>query len=499
MLADTIAFQPNLVVHRPAVVGNKEFTDYCELLNRIDELLQRGDISCQFVRFHIDQVLEAKRRSQSNDKIELTPAELKRAVAYAIRALRCNIAGVLLGESFRGLSLRIAESSVLQEFCRVGDLVKVRVPGKSLLCEYRNQFPVEMIQEAIDSLCRKTTNSENCFELVDPLTTDEIYIDCTCLEGNIHFPVDWLLLRDAVRTIIKSILVIRGHGLHSRICAPKDFLRQVNIQCIAMSQCRRQKGAGKARKQILRRMKKISQVVEQHGHRYVSLLRERFEETELSEGEVAQIVKRLNTVLEQLPAAREQAHRRIIRGEQLANDEKILSFYDSDISVIKRGKTNAEVEFGNELFLAEQSDGLIVDWKLYRDQPPADSKKLPEVLDRLKSKQLSPNKLCADRGFFSAANGTLLEEHKITNFICPRAPTAITEAMKQEDFRLHQRRRGQTESRIGIVKNCFTGNPTSSRVFDYRERQVAWAILGHNLWVVARLPRAESEEDLEAA
>jgi len=499
MLADTIAFQPNLVVNRPSIVGNKEFTDYCGLLNRIDTILQRGEISGRFVQFHIDGVVEAKRRSQCNDKIELTRAELKRAAAYAARALRCNIAGVLLGESFRGLSMRIAESSVLQEFCQVGDLVKVQVPGKSVLCEYRNQFPVEMVQEAIDSLCWDATSSENCFELIDPLTTDEIYVDCTCLEGNIHFPVDWLLLRDAVRTIIKSILVIRRHGLRYRIANPKDFLRQINIQCIAMSQCRRKKGAAKARKQILRRMKKISQVVEQHGHRYVSLLRERFEETDLSEGETAQITKRLTTVLEQLPAAREQAHRRIIRGEQLANDEKIFSFYDKDISIIKRGKSNAEVEFGNELFLAEQADGLIVDWKLYRDQPPADNNKLPAVLDRLKSKQLCPEKLCADRGFFSKANSTLLEEQKITNFICPLAPIAITKAMEHDDFRFHQRRRGQTESRVGIVKNCFAGNPTSSRVFDYRERQVAWAILGHNLWIVARLPRAESEEDLEAA
>ena len=34
-----------------------------------------------------------------------------------------------------------------------------------------------------------------------------------CLKADIHFPVDWVLLRDGVRTLMKATLLIRKAGL----------------------------------------------------------------------------------------------------------------------------------------------------------------------------------------------------------------------------------------------------------------------------------------------
>lgn len=39
-------------------------------------------------------------------------------------------------------------------------------------------------------------------------------------------------------------------------------------------------------------------------------------------------------------------------------------FYDPDVQVIVRGKSGAEVEFGNKLWLGETREGLIVDYLL---------------------------------------------------------------------------------------------------------------------------------------
>ena len=51
------------------------------------------------------------------------------------------------------------------------------------------------------------------------------------------------------------------------------------------------------------------------------------------------------------------------------------------------------------------------------------------------------------------------------------------------------RRRAQTEGRIGVLKNVFLqrGVPRA-KGFANRELQAAWAVLSHNLWVVARMP-----------
>ena len=71
--------------------------------------------------------------------------------------------------------------------------------------------------------------------------------------------------------------------------------------------------------------------------------------------------------------------------------------------------------------------------------------------------------------------------------------------MQDEGFADIQRRRAQTEGRIGILKNVFLGPVLRNKGFESREREVAWAVLAHNLWVLARLLRAQEKERRKAA
>jgi len=38
------------------------------------------------------------------------------------------------------------------------------------------------------------------------------------------------------------------------------------------------------------------------------------------------------------------------------------------------------------------------------------------------------------------------------------------------------------------------GRPAREKGFEHRELAVGWAVLGHNLWVVARMARAAQQE-----
>ena len=73
---------------------------------------------------------------------------------------------------------------------------------------------------------------------------------------------------------------------------------------------------------------------------------------------------------------------RIIGGRRVATEEKILSLYDDQINVIKRGKAGAQVEFGNKLWLGETSEGLIVDHQFYQDNP-SDTALIKPAIERL--------------------------------------------------------------------------------------------------------------------
>ena len=101
-----------------------------------------------------------------------------------------------------------------------------------------------------------------------------------------------------------------------------------------------------------------------------------------------------------------------------------------DIHVLVRGKAGAELEFGNTLLLAEQRQGLIVDSKLIKDQAPADSKMVPDSLDRFEQVFGSPpDAMAGDHGFDSKHNRRRLEKDEVYNAICPRSVVDLRENM----------------------------------------------------------------------
>ena len=105
-------------------------------------------------------------------------------------------------------------------------------------------------------------------------------------------------------------------------------------------------------------------------------------------------------------------------------------------------------------------DGLIVDWQLYCESAPADTRQLPESLRRERAWGAGViRSLGADRGFISAANEALPASRNIYDGICPKSPARLKERMSEERFVQRQRRRSQTEGRVGIFKNGFLGRP----------------------------------------
>ena len=55
-----------------------------------------------------------------------------------------------------------------------------------------------------------------------------VWNDSTVVKANIHFPVDWVLLVDAVRTLMKATTLIRREGLKIRMNDPEIFRSKMN-------------------------------------------------------------------------------------------------------------------------------------------------------------------------------------------------------------------------------------------------------------------------------
>jgi len=416
------------------------------------------------------------------------------------QALRYSILLALTGLSYRVLSQRVADSILFQWFTHASEIDGVCPVSKSTIERVEKIFSNEeiagIIHDCNTAVADPAGAKEHLYSEV-ALNFDAIFADTTCIKSNIHYPVDWVLLRDATRTLIKAMNLIRSCGLKHRMVKPNEFLRKMNTLCIEMTHVRKRKGAKKLRKNIFRRMKKLMKRVEKHACNHYHMLETRWMETDWSEVQTQVVLDRIQNILDQLPQIIHQAHERLIGERRVANKDKILSLYEPDVRVMVRGKADAEVEFGNGFYLAEQADGLIVDWDFIKEQPPSDSKLVADSLIRLTEKYGKPKSYSADRGFDAEKNRNNLKEQAIFNAICPRSVPSLKERLEDDEFCRLQKRRAATEARIGIFKNAYLGAPLRSKGFENRKTRLEWCVLAHNLWKLARMAAQNQKLETE--
>jgi len=491
------------------VVGNLEFRVWKAQLERIDEILRMGQVEAALVRLSLGRQRERELKTAAEEGRPahmLTPGEQVLFQWGASQALRCVLVRTLTGEGLRAFARHLAESPLLQWFCRLERLEQVQIPSQSQLQRHAEVVEEVDLRGVVARLLEAARGPAEAGQpqpigLGEELELETYFLDSTWVKLNIHFPVDWVLLREATRTLMKAPMLIRKRGLKRRREEPAVFVKRMNRLAMEMTRQARRSGDRKGRKKTLGAMKKLVKVIRDHAQRHRELLAGRWRETDLSEKEGANIGERIEVILERLPYAVRQAHERIIGERQVAHEEKILSLYEGHAAVYVRGKAGGEVEFGSQLLLGEAESGVIVDWERVCGNPEGDTKLLGRSLDRYEAGRggQRPAAVTGDRGFDSKANREELAGRKIYNGICRKAPGALKERRRERRFVRLQQRRSQTEARIAIFKNGFLGAPLRVKGYGRPDLQVAWAVLTHNLWCVARRPHDTTDRRGEVA
>ncbi|MCC5024692.1 MAG: hypothetical protein J6386_18690 [Candidatus Synoicihabitans palmerolidicus] len=462
-VGDEIALQSWLRPALTTVGPNKDYGQFREPLDAVDRVLRASHLESMAMDF-------ARVGFESVDA-----GQLRRRLEFARKALRVHVLRMLLGNMpFRQLSRTIegikgVSKSVLERASQCFTAEPVRWMG---------QVFIEMVAEA-DRAAE--------LGLAEPQSMETCLVDSTCWPTNIHFPVDWVLLRDVSRTLLKAVILIRRAGMRARMPAePEVFARQMNRLCIEMTHTRRRANAKRARKQVLRKMKRLLRTIGEHAQRHRNRLDQAYASTHTSARQAARIVKRIverideriDAMLAQMPATINQAHERIIGARPVPNAEKILRVYEPDVQTVVRGKASGAVEFGNTLMISENVTGLITDWQLYQGMTPAEWRQF-DLSTPIKAAS-------TDRGFSTQRLCERLAEADIYDATCPRDPQQLQRRMQEPQFVALQHRRASTEARIAIIKQRQSKR-LSARGFTNRYLEVAWSILGHNLWLIARL------------
>ena len=264
-----LPFQPELRPALPTIEGNVDYQEFRRHLERMDEILVQGGLENKVLTMSL-------KRWMGNHSNPPSPKQVQAFQFQTRKAFRCNHVRTLLGEGFREMSCRMADSALLQRFCLIDRLDTIRVPSKSTLQRYSEWFSVEEIQKIhgylLNAACEEVKKGQQALDLKEPLGIEEYFLDTSCIKANVHFPVDWVLLRDGTRTLMKAVKLIRRHGLRHRMAEPATFPAKINALSMAMSAARRQADSRRQRKKILRRMKQLTKVVAAHARRYRGLL-----------------------------------------------------------------------------------------------------------------------------------------------------------------------------------------------------------------------------------
>ena len=103
--------------------------------------------------------------------------------------------------------------------------------------------------------------------------------------------------------------------------------------------------------------------------------------------------------------------------------------------------------------------------------------------------------MCGDRGYVSKREQSRVGKSRtgLKDHITPKNPFELREKMKDAEFRDSQKRRAQTEGRIGIIKNVYLSGRSLSKGLESRRQEMSWIMLAHNLNKLAQKRIAEQK------
>ncbi len=200
------------------------------------------------------------------------------------------------------------------------------------------------------------------------------------------------------------------------------------------------------------------------------------------------VVVELENILPLAEKVYNQAHRRVILGEQVPAEEKIVSIFETHTDIICRGKKGSKTEFGHKFDVATGRSGLITFYRVYKGNP-CDGDVLKSALEyhkRLFGR--APERLAADRRYHSEENERIAAEAGVGQIALPK-PGRLSEVRKSLQkarwFRRLMRWRAGVEGNLSTLLRGFGLKRCLWRGWKSFQAYVGLGVLTYNLRLLA--------------
>jgi len=383
------------------------------------------------------------------------------------QTLRLLIVRQLTGWTYAELAFHLADSASYRTFCRVGALTAT--PSKSALAATLRRVSPHTLGALNEVLVTSAVARR-----LEPART--VRMDATVVPVAIHPPTDSSLLLDAVR-VLDRLLRSAHHAA--------DFTAY-----------------HRHLKRAKRRAMEILHVAPQHVARRRACYRELLALTEATASYATCALAHLEC-LPQTPARRrvrteltrmlprvaqvmDQTTRRVVRGETVPADEKLVSLFEAHADVLV--KDRRATYYGHKIFLTTGRSGLILDCAIPKGNPGDVTWAVSLVRRQQRLFGRAPRQISLDGAFASQDNLTDCKALGVEDVCFAKKRTLAVLDMVRSEWVYDKLRRFRAgiESGISLLKRvfglarCVWKGPAAFHAY------VRTAVLAANLLLLAR-------------
>lgn len=345
--------------------------------------------------------------------------------------------------------------------------------------------------------------------VLEPKAIDSVRGDTFVVETNIHYPTESAVIGDGLRKIVNLAAELAKEHEIGGWRQGKHLLKKARRLVRELGRASRAKSQGADRlKPGYQKLLALAEDLVKRARQLLRSLRFRPDPRVFTLENVKNGTAPLATAKAELlgfiiltEKVCDNARRRVLQGETLANEEKIHSIFEPHTELIKRGKQPNPIEFGHKVLVIEDAAGFVVDYRVV-ENGVLDQDLVVPVMKKLQKRFDGKIKSASfDRAFHTPQNQEDLAEIVRTPCIAAKGPEKGRQQQKEGTvaFRKARQNHPGVESVIGALQKGNGLKRSRDRSKRGYERYVALGILGRNLQTLGRLLLEKDKADCQAA
>lgn len=393
----------------------------------------------------------------------------------AEQVLRAAIVKQTIQCSYDRLAFHLADSNTYRSFCRIG--FDQHPPQKSTL------------QKNIKKIAPETWEAINRLVVLSAFAKGiengaKVRTDCTVVESNIHAPSDSTLLRDCVRSLVRLMRQIKNaFGF-----AFTNHLRNAKRKEMAILNAK----SSEKRVPLYRKLLALTKKTVRDAERIAAKIDELQMKQQEADAAGARLTKSILHYVALTKRVIDQTERRVLHGESVPAQEKIVSIFEPHTDVIV--KARRETLYGHKICLTTGKSGLVSDIVVETGNPADSTLAVKMIARQCALYGKPPQQSSFDGGFASRKNLAGVKQFGVNDVaFSKRVGMQITEMVKSAwVYRCLRNFRAGVEGIISFLKRAFGLDRCNWSGFESFKAYVCSSVLAANLVIVARHMLANS-------